>query len=380
MAKKDYYEVLGLSKGASADEIKKAYRKAAMKFHPDKFSNASEKEKKEAEEKFKELNEAYQVLSDADKKAKYDQFGHAAFENGGMGGGYSGGFDTQDFGDIFSSFFGGGGGFGGASFGGGFGGGNHYEPHEEPGTDLKVGLNITLEEAAHGCEKTIAYYREVKDPYCHGTGAEPGTNLETCPKCHGRGVIETVQRTILGNMKQRVECPECHGKGEIPKEKCTHCHGTGIVRERVEQKVKIPAGVATGQKLRFAGKGNASESGGPSGDLYVIVTVLPSKIFTREDNDIYCEKYITFAEATLGCILEVPTLNGNKKIKVPAGTQSNKKFKLRGMGMPALKGGAMGDEYVTVIIETPTNLTDEQKELLQKFNDSLSSENYKKKI
>lgn len=371
--KRDYYEVLGISKGASDSEIKKAYRKAAMKYHPDKFSNADEKEKKEAEEKFKEVNEAYQVLSDANKKAQYDQFGHAAFEQGGgFGGGAGGfgGFGGSGFEDIFSSFFGGG--------AGGFGGfGGRGQSYAEPGRDLRYQVDITLEEAAKGTEKTIKYRRDGKCSSCNGSGAESGSSLKTCPKCGGKGYIETVQRTIFGNMASQSECPDCHGKGKIPEKKCKSCYGSGIAKETVEKKIKIPAGIDRGQKLRLEGMGDASENGGPNGDLYVIINVKDHPVFTRRENDIYCEVPIKFSTAVLGGEIEIPTLNGSKTIKIPAGTQSGKVFKIKGEGIKSLRGHYTGDEFVEVRIETPVDLNEKQKELLMKFEESLKEKNYK---
>lgn len=374
--KRDYYEVLGISKGASEDEIKKAYRKAAMKYHPDKFSNASEKEKKEAEEKFKEVNEAYQVLSDSQKRAQYDQFGHAAFDQGagGFQGGFGGFGGAGGFEDIFSSFFGGGGsGFGGF---GGFGGSSRRS-YVEPGRDLRYQMEITLEEAATGTEKTIRYKRNGKCKSCDGTGAEPGSSMKTCSKCNGRGYVEVTQRTILGNMVSHTECSECHGKGQVPEKKCKSCGGTGIVKETVEKKIKIPAGIEDGQKLRLEGMGEASESGGPNGDLYVVIRVKNHAIFERRGNDIYCEIPIKFTTAALGGEVEVPTLNGKKNMKITAGTQTGKMFRLRGEGIKSLRGSMIGDEIVQVVVETPIDLNEKQQELLRAFEESLKEKNYK---
>lgn len=371
MSKRDYYEVLGINKGASDDEIKKAYRKAAMKYHPDKFSNATEQEKKDAEEKFKEVNEAYQVLSDAQKKTQYDQFGHAAFEQGGgFGGGGFGGFGGSGFEDIFSSFFGGGGGFSGF-------GGSSRRSYREPGADLRYSVEITLEEAAKGVEKTIKYKRNGKCKSCDGTGAETGSSLKTCSKCNGNGFIRTVQRTMFGNMATESECPDCHGKGKTPEKKCKHCHGTGIEKETVEKKINIPAGIDNGQKLRLSGMGEASSNGGENGDLYVVIKIKQHQIFERDGEDIHCEIPIKFTTAVLGGEVEVPTLNGKKSIKIPAGTQTGKVFKLRGEGIKSLRGGYTGDEYIKVTIETPTDLNSEQQELLMKFEESLKEKNYK---
>ena len=374
MSKKDYYDLLGVEKTASENDIKKAYRKLAMKYHPDKFSNASEKEKKEAEEKFKEVNEAYQVLSDADKRAKYDRFGHAAFENGGAGaggfGGFSGGF--EGFGnaeDIFSSFFGGGGGFGG------FGGGRQRGP--EPGADLRVDVTLTLEEVAKGVEKEINYRRQAKCKTCNGTGAEPGSNLKTCDKCNGTGKIKVTQRTVFGNFQSVEECDKCKGKGKIPEKKCKSCNGTGLERETVKKTVKIPIGIEDGQRLRLSGMGDASTEGGPNGDLYIFIHVKEHDFFVRHGDDIICEIPITFAKAALGGEIDIPTLKGKKSIKIPAGTQNGKVFRLKGEGINNPRGYVPGDQLVKIIIEVPTNLTDDQQELLRKFDESLKDKNYK---
>lgn len=371
MSKKDYYDLLGVEKTASENDIKKAYRKLAMKYHPDKFSNASEKEKKEAEEKFKEVNEAYQVLSDPDKRAKYDRFGHAAFENGGAGaggfGGFSGGF--EGFGnaeDIFSSFFGG---------GGGFSGGRQRGP--EPGADLRVDVTLTLEEVAKGVEKEINYRRQAKCKTCNGTGAEPGSNLKTCDKCNGTGKIKVTQRTVFGNFQSVEECDKCKGKGKIPEKKCKSCNGTGLERETVKKTVKIPIGIEDGQRLRLSGMGDASTEGGPNGDLYIFIHVKEHDFFVRHGDDIICEIPITFAKAALGGEIDIPTLKGKKSIKIPAGTQNGKVFRLKGEGINNPRAYAPGDQLVKIIIEVPTNLTDDQQELLRKFDESLKDKNYK---
>lgn len=373
MSKKDYYDLLGVEKTASENDIKKAYRKLAMKYHPDKFSNASEKEKKEAEEKFKEVNEAYQVLSDADKRAKYDRFGHAAFENGGGGAGGFGGFGGfEGFGnaeDIFSSFFGGGGGFGG------FGGGRQRGP--EPGADLRVDVTLTLEEVAKGVEKEINYRRQAKCKTCNGTGAEPGSNLKTCDKCNGTGKIKVTQRTVFGNFQSVEECDKCKGKGKIPEKKCKTCNGTGLERETVKKTVKIPIGIEDGQRLRLSGMGDASTEGGPNGDLYIFIHVKEHDFFVRHGDDIICEIPITFAKAALGGEIDIPTLKGKKSIKIPAGTQNGKVFRLKGEGINNPRGYVPGDQLVKIIIEVPTNLTDDQQELLRKFDESLKDKNYK---
>lgn len=375
MAKRDFYEVLGIAKGASDTEIKKAYRKAAMKYHPDKFSGANESEKKEAEDKFKEINEAYQILSDENKRAQYDRFGHAAFENGGGAGaggfgGFSGGF--EDLGDIFGSFFGGNGGFGGF---GGFG--NSRQRGPEPGEDLRYNLELTLEEAAKGVEKTLKYKRTETCKTCHGTGAQEGSKMNKCSKCNGTGTIHVTQRTVFGNFQTAQECDVCHGKGEIPEKKCKKCHGTGIDTETVEKTIKIPAGIDDGQKLRLSGMGNASTEGGPNGDLYVYITVKQHPFFERNGVDIICNVPITFAQAALGGDIEIPTLNGKKTIKVPAGTQNDKMFRLKGEGIKNPRSPYTGDQIVRIKIEVPVNLNSEQQELLKKFDESLKDKNHK---
>ena len=368
MAKKDYYDLLGVEKTASEAEIKKAYRKLAMKYHPDRFANASETEKKEAEEKFKEVNEAYQVLSDQDKRAKYDRFGHAAFENGGAGG-YGGGFEGfsgSGFEDIFSSFFG----------GSGFGGGAQQRG-PEPGEDLRVDVTITLEEVAKGGEKEIRYTRRAKCKACNGTGAEPGSKMKTCDKCGGKGRIEKIQRTMLGNFKSVEECDKCKGKGQIPETKCKKCGGTGLERENVVKKIKIPVGIHDGQRLRIHGMGDASAEGGIDGDLYIFFHVKEHDFFVRDGENIICEVPITYAKAALGGEVEIPTLNGKKAIKIPAGTQNGKIFKLRGEGINNPRAYGAGDQLVKIVIEVPTNLNDIQIELLKKFDESLKDKNYK---
>ena len=373
MAKRDVYEVLGVSKNASDAEIKKAYRKAAMQYHPDKFSGASEKEKKNAEEKFKEINEAYQILSDENKKAQYDRFGHAAFENGGGAGGFNGNFSGgfEDLGDIFNSFFGGGGGFGG------FGSSTSYERMAQPGEDLRYNLELTLEEVAKGVEKTLKYKRRGKCKKCNGSGAEPGTQLKTCSKCNGSGHIKVTQNSFFGAIQTVKECDVCHGKGKIPEKKCKSCHGTGLETEVIEKTVKIPAGLEDGQKVRLAGMGNISSEGGDNGDLYIFIKVKKHPLFERDGVDIVCEVPITFAQATLGAEIEIPTLNGKKTIKIPAGTQNDKLFRLKGEGIKHPRSPYTGDEIIKVKIEVPVNLSNEQEELLRRFDESLKEKNHK---
>ena len=378
MAKRDYYEVLGVDKNASENDIKKAYRKAAMKYHPDKFANATDAEKKDAEEKFKEINEAYQVLSDNEKKQQYDQFGHAAFEQGGagFGGGGFGGFGDFDINDIFNMFR------GNSNFRDfeeytNFGGSSRRS-YVEPGNDLRYNLEITLEEAAKGVEKTIKYKRTGKCDHCHGTGAEDD-KMKTCPTCNGQGTIKTQQRTILGVMQSQSVCPDCHGTGKVPEKKCKHCRGTGTAKETVEKKINVPAGIDDGQKLKYAGLGEASQSGGPNGDLYIVIRIKPHDIFIRQGDNLYCEVPISYSTAVLGGEVEVPTLNGKKTVKVPEGTESGKLLKVSGEGIKSLRGYGKGDIIVKFTIETPKKLTDKQKELLQKFEESLNDKNYEQK-
>lgn len=363
--KRDYYEILGVPKTATDDEIKKAYRKAAMKHHPDRGGG------KEAEEKFKEANEAYQVLSDQQKRKQYDQFGHTGPfgagngpSSGGAGyqqyGGFNGGGfnvnmdDLGGFGDIFDTFFGGGG--GGRS------------SRSRKGADIQAELRITFEEAVFGVEKDFTLLKQNTCNRCKGNGAEPGSGEKTCPTCHGAGQVQTEQHTIFGTFAQAAVCPECHGKGKVPEKKCTKCHGEGRVKEQVTIKVKIPAGVDNGQTIRVSGKGEAGEYGIPAGDLYLIVRVIPDKRFERDGYNIQSEAEISFPEAALGTTVEVETIDAKVKLKVPAGTQSGKVFKLSDRGVPHLNGRQRGDHLVTVVVKTPTKLSSKQKKLLEEFN------------
>ncbi len=361
MAKKDYYEVLGVSKNATDDEIKKAYRKLALKYHPDRNPDDPS-----AEEKFKELGEAYDVLSNADKKAAYDRFGHAAFEQGGAGpgGGFGGGFSDPM--DIFAQMFGGMGGFA-DMFGGGARGGQKRSS-KRPGSDLRYDLDVTLEEAAKGCSKTLEIERLVSCHKCHGTGAKGGKeSFKTCPTCHGSGVI--TQRS--GFFVQQSTCPNCHGAGEIISDPCPNCHGEGRVREDSQITVRIPAGVATGSQLRIGGEGDAGVHGGPTGDLHVFIEVKPHEIFQREGNDLSCTVPVSLARAISGGKLEVPTLDGPASIKLPAGTQNGMIFRLQGKGVKALRSSTVGDMLVEVEVELPANLTKEQTSKLEAFVASL---------
>ena len=363
--KRDYYEVLGLSKGASDDEIKKAYRKMAKQYHPDLHPDD-----KDCEAKFKEVNEAYEVLSDADKKARYDQYGHAGVDpNFGAGGGFGGGFGGDfDFGDIFSSIF-----------GGGFGGGsrsNRNAPRK--GERIVVGVTITFEEAAFGCKKEVSVSRIENCDQCGGSGCADGTTPEVCSRCGGSGTVVTQQRTAFGMMQSTAECPNCNGKGKIIHQPCTRCKGAGLIRRNKKITVDIPAGIDDGQSISMRGQGHAGVNGGGNGDLFIKVTVLPHEFFTRDGNAVFYEMPISFVQAALGAEVEVPTLDGKVKYTIPEGTQTDAVFRLRGKGIPNLRGGGRGDQFVTVNVVTPTDLSEEQKELLRKFGE-LSGEKPEKK-
>lgn len=366
MAKKDYYEILGVSKNATDDEIKKAYRKLALKYHPDRNPDDSS-----AEEKFKELGQAYEVLSDADKKSAYDRLGHDAFEQGGMGGagyggGGGGGGGFHDPMDIFAQMFGGMGGFGDMFGGGGRGG--QKRSSKRPGSDLRYDLDITLEEAADGCSKQLEIERLVSCKACHGSGAREGREaFKTCSTCHGRGVI--TQQS--GFFVQQSTCPTCHGTGEIISDPCSSCRGEGRVREDSHITIRIPAGVTTGSQLRIAGEGDAGVHGGPTGDLHVFVDVKPHDIFQREGNDLSCTVPVPMSLAISGGKLKVPTLDGAATIKLPEGAQNGMIFRLRGKGVKALRGTAKGDMLVEVEVEIPSHLSKEQLEKLNAFTSAM---------
>ncbi|MDP0366296.1 molecular chaperone DnaJ [Glaesserella parasuis] len=352
MSKKDYYEVLGLQKGASEQEIKRAYKRLAAKHHPDKNQGS-----KEAEEKFKEIKEAYEVLGDNEKRAMYDQYGHQAFEHGGGAGGF-GGFGGGGFGgfeDIFSEMF-----------GGGFGGGGRRQ-RVVRGDDLRYDLEITLEEAVRGVKKDIRIRTLVQCDTCHGSGAEAGSKVETCPHCHGSGRVRRQQ----GFFMTETVCPSCHGTGRKIEKPCKSCHGDGRVEKTKNLSVTIPAGVDTGNQLRLSGEGAAGENGAPAGDLYVVIHVKDHDIFVRDGSNLYCEVPISFTMAALGGEIEVPTLDGRVKLKILAETQTGKLFRVRGKGVTSARGGYAGDLICKVIIETPVSLNEEQKELLRKLEESL---------
>ena len=365
--KRDYYEVLGVSRGASEDEIKKAYKKMARKYHPD--LNPGDKT---AEEKFKEVNEAYEVLSDADKKARYDQYGHAGvdpnFGAGGFGGGFDGSFDFGDLGDIFGSFF-----------GGGFGGGRRTNPNApQRGESIRMSIAISFEEAAFGCEKAVTVERYETCDTCHGNGCAPGTSPEVCPDCHGTGTVQVRRQTPMGVFATSSPCPKCGGKGRIIHQPCKDCRGSGMVRKKKTIQASIPAGIDNGQTISLRGQGHAGKNGGSSGDLLVTVMVQPHEIFRREDTAVFCEAPITFTQAVLGAELEIPTIDGKVKYNIPEGTQTGTVFRLKGKGIPALNGRGRGDQYVTVVVETPRGLNKEQKEALRKFSETLGEGNYEK--
>lgn len=347
----EYYDRLGVSKDASQDEIKRAYRKMSKKYHPDINKEPG------AEEKYKEVQEAYETLSDDQKRAAYDQYGpdgaNAGFGGQGGFGGFDGGAGFGGFEDIFSSFFG-----GGAAR-------NPNAPRQ--GDDLQYRVNLSFEEAVFGAEKEVHYNREATCKTCSGSGAKPGTSPVTCGRCHGQGVINVDTQTPLGVMRRQVICDVCHGTGQEIKDPCQTCHGTGHEKQSHKVSVKIPAGVETGQQIRLAGQGEAGFNGGPYGDLFVIINVNPSDKFTRDGSTIYYTLNISFVQAALGDTVEVPTVHGNVEMTIPAGTQTGKTFRLKGKGAPRLRGGSQGDQHVTVKIVTPTKLNDAQKEALLAF-------------
>ncbi len=354
--KRDYYEVLGVNKGATGDEIKKAFRKMSKKYHPD--LNPGDKQ---AEENFKEVNEAYQVLSDDEKRQRYDQFGHAGVDgNAGFGGGGFGGFDMGDFGDIFGDLFGGG-------FGG-FGGGRSRRNGPRRGSDLTEYITLTFMEAAFGCKKKVNITKTETCDECHGSGAKKGTQPVTCSHCNGTGQVQQRRQTMFGFSNIITECPTCHGKGKIIKEACSACRGTGNVRKNKTVEVNIPAGIDNDQVMRIGGAGNSGINGGPAGDLQLVIRVKPDEIFKRDGFDVNVTFPISFTQAALGATLKVPTIHGVVEYELPEGTQPNTRFRLRGKGIPVLNGRGNGDEYVTVTVEVPKNLNAKQKELLREFD------------
>lgn len=364
MAKRDYYEVLGISKTANEAEIKRAYRKLAKQYHPD----VSKEEN--ANEKFKEVQEAYDVLSDSNKRSAYDQFGHAGTEGfGGQGGFNAGGF--EDLGDIFESMFGGA--FGGGGFGG-FGGGRANPNAPQRGNDLKKSITITFEEAAFGATKEITVNREEECTKCAGSGARSKDDVKTCSRCSGSGRVVEIQNTILGRVQTQTTCPDCRGAGKEITHKCDACHGHGTVNKTKTIEVKIPAGIDDGQQIRLTGQGEAGRNNGPSGDLYVAFRVSPHHFFVRDGYDLRCEIPITFTQATLGDEIEVPTLDGKVALKVPEGTQPGTEFRVRNKGIKHINREAKGDIYIKIKLVVPKKVNNRQRELLQEF-DTLEDKN-----
>ncbi len=368
MAKRDYYDILGISKNATKEEIKKAYRQKALKFHPDK--NPGDKD---AEEKFKESAEAYEVLSNPDKKARYDRYGHAGLGNGGQGyGGFGGGMSMEDifsqFGDIFGSAFGGG-------FGGGFGESTRTR-RVNKGSNLRIKVKLTLEEILKGVEKKIKVSKYVNCRTCNGTGARDGSSFHTCSTCNGSGRVTRVTNTFLGQMQTTSSCPSCGGEGQTITEKCNSCYGNGIIKGEEVISINIPAGVAEGMQMAMSGKGNAAARGGIPGDLIVLIEEVKHENLIRDGNNLLYDHYISFPEATLGTNIEVPTLEGKARIKIDPGTQSSKVLRLKGKGLPSVNSYGRGDLLVNINVWTPQSLTKEEKQILEKF---IGSDSFKPK-
>lgn len=367
--KKDYYEVLGVQKGANDDEIKKAYRRLARKYHPD-----LNKDNPDAADKFKEVNEAYEVLSDKDKRAKYDQFGFAGVDpsyGAGAGGGF-GGFSAGDFGDLGDLF--------GSFFGSAFGGSRSSKRNApQRGDSIRQNIMLSFEEAAFGCEKEISIDRIEICSDCGGTGAQHGSSVETCPKCRGTGMVTQTQRTPLGVFQSQSACPNCRGTGKMIRKPCTTCNGAGRVRKTRKFKVNIPAGIDDGQSIQQRGQGNAGVNGGSAGDLFVTVSIRPHPLFTRDRSDVRVEIPISFAQAALGDTLQVPTIDGRIEYKIPEGTQTGTVFRIRGKGIQNVNGRGRGDQYVRVNIEVPRNLSEKQKRLLRDFEASSTDDNQSKR-
>ncbi len=361
--KRDYYEVLGVQKGASEDEIKKSFRKMARKYHPD-----LNKDNPEAAEKFKEVNEAYEVLSDKEKRSKYDRFGFAGVDptyGADAGGAGFSGFDMGDLGDLFGSFF-----------GGGFGSSRSSRKNTpQRGESIRQNVMLSFEEAAFGCEKEISVGRIESCDECGGTGAARGTSPETCPQCRGSGTVTQTQRTPLGMFQTQGTCPNCKGSGRIIRKPCSKCNGAGRVRKTRKFKVNIPAGIDEGQSIQQRGQGNAGANGGPAGDLFVTVAIRPHPIFSRDGSNVMIEIPISFAQAALGDTLQVPTIDGRVEYKVPEGTQTGTVFRMKGKGIQNVNGRGRGDQFVKVNIEVPRNLTEKQKRLLRDFEATATDEN-----
>ena len=385
MAKRDYYEVLGVQKGATADEIKKAYKKMAIKYHPDRQSGKSEEEKKDAEEKFKEAAEAYSVLSDDKKRQQYDQFG---FDGPKMGGGFGGGggFDGFDINDILNTVFGGGFNFSGGNGGGGFedmfgggfnSGGGRRKPAVHRGSDLRLKVNLTLQEVATGVTKKFKVRKDIKCSHCNGTGAEGSTQPEPCKTCHGTGYTYRTQRSLFGTMQSTVPCPDCGGEGTVIKNKCHHCHGTGIVKGEEVIEVQTPAGVHDGMVLTVSGKGNAGARNGVNGDIQVFITEVPNDTFVRDGNDLRYNLLLDFPTAALGGKVEVPTIDGKKlAVTIEPGTQPGKTLRLRGKGLPSVQGYGYGtgDMVLNISVYVPKTLSKEEKKTLETLQ---KSDNFK---
>ena len=371
--KKDYYEVLGVDRKANDDELKKAYRKLAKKYHPDLNPGDAE-----AEKSFKEVNEAYEILSDSEKRARYDQFGHAGVDpnynagTGGYGGGYGGGFggfDFSDLGDIFGDIL------------GGFGGGRRQRDPNAPqrGANTSATVTISFEEAAKGCKKKINVTRVTTCSTCNGSGAESSGSIKACPNCHGTGHVNITQRTPFGTMQTQSVCSQCRGTGKIIDKPCKACAGKGRIRITEEKEIEIPAGIDDGQTMRVRGAGDSGVNGGPSGDLNIHVSVRPHPFFERDGFDVFCQIPITFTQAALGDEIIVPTIDGKVKFTIPEGTQTGSEFKLRGKGIERLNYSGRGDQYVTVTVEVPRNLSKEQRGILRSFDEKIDDKNYTKK-
>ena len=357
--KRDYYEVLGVDRNADDATLKKAYRQLAKKYHPDMNPGDDA-----AAEKFKEASEAYGVLSDPEKRRQYDQFGHAAFEQGGGGAGF-GGFDFSNMGDIFGDLFGGG-------FGDFFGGGRRANSNGPMrGANVRTTVAISFDESIKGCEKELELNLKEECATCHGSGCKPGTSPESCKKCNGTGRVYTRQQTMFGTMQTEQACPDCHGSGQIIREKCKDCHGTGYITKRTKIKVSIPAGIDNGMSVRIRDKGEPGRNGGPRGDLLVEVRVARHEIFEREDLNIFSEQKISFPTAALGGTIRIPTVDGTVEYEVKAGTQTDTRIRLRGKGVPSVRSkGVRGDHYVTLIVDVPTKLSREAKKALQAYDEA----------
>ena len=369
MEKRDYYEVLGVSKTATADELKKAYRKLALKYHPDK--NPGDKE---AGEKFKEAAEAYDVLSDADKRAKYDQFGHnmgpQGFPGGGSYGYSTGGMSMDDIFSAFGDIFGGHVHFDMGGFGSATGGGRRARPRQNRGDDLRITLKLSLEDIANGVSKTLKLKAFCKDEHCNGTGAKDGTSFTTCPTCHGTGTVTRAHQTFLGMQQVQAVCPDCNGEGKIINEKCHYCNGTGVEHREQTVSFNIPAGVSDGMTLTIKGKGNAPMHGGINGDLLVVIEEIKHPELIRDGNDVVYNLMLDFPTAALGGSVEVPTIGGRARLKIAPGTQPGKILRLRGKGLPSTDGYGKGDELINVMVYVPENLTDEEKNEIEKLRNS----------